>query len=41
MTGQKDNRSEGQQIRWTTNQKDNRTERQQNNVGKQGTLHDI
>ena len=24
MTGQKENRSDGQQIRWTTDQKDNR-----------------
>ena len=40
-TDQKDNRSERQQIRNTTDQKDNITERQQNNVGKQGTWHNM
>ena len=29
MTGQKENRSDGQQIRWTTDQMDDRSERQQ------------
>ena len=40
-TEQEDNRTERQQDRKTTGQKDNRTERQQNNMGKQGTWHDI
>ena len=38
---QKPTTAERQQIRKTTGQKDYRRERQQNNVGKQGTWHDI